>query len=134
MLIDWGDATVEHLSVYPDSLSKFHHVYDVRGQYNGTLTLSDGKGCQAVAYFSVLVGSDTPPNWWLLAIIPVTGVAVYFVSQLVNSYQDQGQEEPAYKPSKDNRPAGWPSTRPWPKPAYGQDKNKPPNSDQSNLG
>lgn len=134
-LIDWGDAAVEHITIYPDQLNKFHHVFDFNGQYNGSITLSDGQGCQQVGYFSVLVTPGNPPNWWLLAIIPLAGSTVYVISQFANAYNDQ-QPAPARSKEQPKPPTGWPLGRPWPKPAYGADKDPPPAdaSDDSSAG
>lgn len=133
--IDWGDATLENFTLEPEGILKFHHVYNSHGQYNGSITLSDSNGCQTSAFFSVLVSPGSPPNWWMLGIIPLVGGTIYLLSSFISAYQNQRAWVPS-PPKSEGRPEGWPSSRPWLKPAYGADKppekdtvpqNKPPN-------
>ena len=121
VVIDWGDATVERMTVSAAGPSIFHHVYANYGQYNGTLAASDDGGCQSTSYFSVLVSKGGLPNWWMLGIIPLAGGMVYLVSSFVSAYQNQ-RIWVSRLPEPKDRPQGWPATRPWLKPAYGADK------------
>jgi hypothetical protein len=120
-IIDWGDATLENFTLVPDDILKFHHVYSSHGQYNGSMTLSNPNGCQTSAFFSVLVSPGNPPNWWMLGIIPLAGGMIYLLSSFVSAYQNQRAWVPSQSEPQD-RPQGWPSSRPWLKPAYGADK------------
>jgi hypothetical protein len=87
VLIDWGDATVEHLNLINNEPVKFHHVFKLGGQYNGTITIEDSTGCSQTHYFSTHVGARDPLPWWLLITIPLGGFLIYAVSRLVSIYR-----------------------------------------------
>lgn len=67
--LDWGDATVEHITLYRDNNTAYHHVYKDIGQYNGSLEVTDARGCTEIHYFSVGVTKDLLKFPWLQAIV-----------------------------------------------------------------
>ncbi|HEX9679334.1 MAG TPA: Ig-like domain-containing protein [Candidatus Saccharimonadales bacterium] len=75
-LIDWGDATIEHLTLVSHDALKLHHIYKQSGQYNGSITFTDAQGCLQTQYFSAEVGQGAL-NLWALLIIPTGGAVVY---------------------------------------------------------
>lgn len=132
LLVDWGDATVEHLTFPDGHLPRFHHVYNNYGQYNGSVAVGDGDGeCQSIAYFSVLVTPGNPPNWWLLGVIPLAGATVYLLASFVGAYQKPPHALNPDSPPRPGtvRPKRWPGVLPWPKPALGA-PDKPRDIDQ----
>lgn len=55
LLVDWGDAEIENLTLGPESSFRLHHVYKAAGQFSGSLTLKESDNCFFTVYFSTLV-------------------------------------------------------------------------------
>jgi hypothetical protein len=85
VLIDWGDASVEHITKLDDEKVRYHHIYKDTGQYNGVVTIEDSLGCVQYQYFTVAVGQDDSTAWWLLAFIPLGGALSVAVSRYITS-------------------------------------------------
>lgn len=69
LTLDWGDATVEHITLYRDNDTTYHHVYKDIGQYNGSLEITDARGCTEIHYFSVGVTKDLLKLPWVQVLI-----------------------------------------------------------------
>ncbi len=76
ILLDWGDATVEHITLYRSNDTSYHHVYKDIGQYNGSLTVEDAQGCKETYFFSVSVTKDFYNVPWVLIIFPAALISL----------------------------------------------------------
>jgi hypothetical protein len=55
LVVDWGDDTVEQLTVDGGGTMDMKHAYDSAGQFTGVVTMRDSANAVKTAYFSVLV-------------------------------------------------------------------------------
>jgi len=90
ILLDWGDATIENITLYRDNNTSYHHVYRDIGQYNGSLAITDAQGCENIYYFSVSVTKDFRTIPWLLVTIVATLISL--VAALAYYIRDQKEE------------------------------------------
>jgi hypothetical protein len=96
VLIDWGDANVEHLTITSSDPIKFHHVYGGLGQYNGSLTIRDSNNCTHTQYFSVVVDDSNPIPTIVLYFIPpglITIWAIYIMALLSRRRERQSKKQ-----------------------------------------
>ncbi len=90
ILLDWGDATIENITLYRDKNTSYHHVFKDIGQYNGSITIEDSQGCKDTQYFSVSVTKDFRQIPWLIVIIIATLISL--VAALAYYIRSQKEE------------------------------------------
>lgn len=114
VLIDWGDAVVEHITLYRNEPIKLHHVYESIGQYNGIITIKDANNCTHTQYFSVDVSGRTQFSPWWLLLLPALLAAAWAVYEALTwrSRRRLAQREARRQGQK--RPAGFPPIRHFP--------------------
>lgn len=76
VLLDWGDASVEHFNLANDDSVRLHHVYKQQGLFNGSITLKDSRGCTYTQYFTVEVARDAQTNWLWYGLIASVGTGL----------------------------------------------------------
>ncbi len=90
ILLDWGDATIENITLYRDKNTSYHHVYKDIGQYNGSLSIEDSQGCKDTYYFSVAVTKDFRRVPWLMVTTIATLISL--IAALTYYIRDQREE------------------------------------------
>ena len=74
--IDWGDTITERFNRDSAQTFNIHHVYELMGSYNGTITIVDEAGCEYSRYFSVHVIEDRMSFAFILSIVGPTTLAL----------------------------------------------------------
>lgn len=74
-IIDWGDASIERLSLLDRKEIKFHHIYKQPGLFNGTITMENENGCKFSRYFTAQVSEGDDTNLLWAGLITTLGLA-----------------------------------------------------------
>ena len=95
LTLDWGDATIENISLYRLNETSYHHVFKDIGQYNGTLTVKDSRGCSETHYFSVHVTKDFRVIPWIA--VTLFALLISLVVALISYAKTQKDDSNFFK-------------------------------------
>lgn len=109
VLLDWGDATVEHMTIYKNDDINVHHVYKDIGQYNGLITVNDSRNCKYTQYFSVEVTPKPDNSWWWIVVITMAILSIGY--KLFVYFRDKEYQPPLDPPKA---PKSYPQIRHFP--------------------
>ena len=107
VLLDWGDATVEHMTIYKND--DINHVYRDIGQYNGQITVNDSRNCKYTQYFSVEVTPKPDNSWWWIVVITMAIASIGY--KLFVYFRDKKYQPPLDPPKA---PKSYPQIRHFP--------------------
>lgn len=114
VLIDWGDAVVEHITLYRADPIKLHHVYSGLGQYNGIITIRDSENCTHTQYFSVDVSNRNQFDAWWLLLLPALLAGAWAIYMALTFRERRRVSRRARAQKRNRRSAGLPPIRHFP--------------------